>query len=212
MVLTIKTHIKRVMMCTDYDGLCFVIARFDENLDWVDNVLREFPGSRCVIYNKGSPIARKCEILPNVGRESHTYLKHILEGQCDDVVTVFLQGNPFDHISGSFLEHMCTVLENIIQGSMFENVGTRVITLRESQTPFHKGLESELVQTSLDLFGCRPPSIFTFSAGAMFAVRNKRITQRPRSFYETALGCVDSDINPIRGFCLERLWALIFEN
>ena len=62
--------------------LDFVIARYNEDLKWVNNL----PGfSRIIIYNKGKNdlnylrpgvIVKKLE---NIGRESHTYLTHIIE-------------------------------------------------------------------------------------------------------------------------------------
>jgi hypothetical protein len=58
------------------------------------------------IYNKGPRIADKAvrdrasciHDCPNVGRESETYLRHILySSRIADAYTVFCQGNPFEH-------------------------------------------------------------------------------------------------------------------
>lgn len=65
-----------------------VLARYDEDTSWVQRFGSE---ARVVIYNKGPPQNGTIE-LPNVGRESHTYLHHIVNNY-DDLAhwTVFSQ-------------------------------------------------------------------------------------------------------------------------
>ena len=81
-----------------------VIARYLEDLDWVAQIPGEF---QVVIYNKGAditsaPALRRADQvvrLRNSGRESDTFLRHILDPQqpFGDGCTVFLQGDPFEH-------------------------------------------------------------------------------------------------------------------
>ncbi len=80
-----------------------VIARYAENLDWVREIP---PGFDVVIYNKGAEItspavlkrAQRVVPLKNSGRESDTFLRHMLaKQQFTDGYTVFLQGGPFEH-------------------------------------------------------------------------------------------------------------------
>ena len=69
-----------------------VLARYEEDISWVQPFLTE---ANVIIYNKGSPLNGTIE-LPNVGRESHTYLHHIVHNY-DDLAywTVFSQaGEP----------------------------------------------------------------------------------------------------------------------
>ena len=49
-----------------------VIASFNENTSWINNIL---PGSIVFEYNKNNK--HGVERLPNIGREAHTYLHHI---------------------------------------------------------------------------------------------------------------------------------------
>ncbi len=90
-----------------------VIARYAEALDWLADVPPEF---EVAVYNKGAAItsdavrARAASITerPNQGRESETYLSHVLGlrqpgGTQDDDFVVFAQGDPFEH-SPDFLE------------------------------------------------------------------------------------------------------------
>jgi hypothetical protein len=85
-----------------------VIARYNEPLEWIQLVP---PGLHVHVYNKGQPIASepvqsRARIIErrNVGRESESYLTHMLEhGPGLGDFTVFCQGDPFEH-SPDFLE------------------------------------------------------------------------------------------------------------
>ena len=79
-----------------------VVARYNENVDWVCAVPDSF---RVYIYNKGEPItsgaiAARATVIerPNQGRESETYLWHLLnDPHPEDDAVLFTQGDPFEH-------------------------------------------------------------------------------------------------------------------
>ncbi len=79
-----------------------VIARYNEDVSWttvIDN-----PDIVCTIYNKGQPIHLRNIQLPNIGRESHTYLHHIIQNYNNLAdITVFCQGDSVFH-SPKFME------------------------------------------------------------------------------------------------------------
>ena len=91
------------------DNVVIVVARFNEDISWLRPIARH-----CIVYNKGGPVPepelyKKVVQLDNVGRETHTYLTHILnESLCgmgsmnnmnDSIgVTIFIQGRIIDHI------------------------------------------------------------------------------------------------------------------
>jgi hypothetical protein len=75
-----------------------VVAVYEENIDWIKNIKHN-----TIIYNKGSrhlEESEKAKVIPlqNNGRESQTYLHHIVENY-DNLsdMTIFCQGGPFDH-------------------------------------------------------------------------------------------------------------------
>lgn len=204
---------------SDFDGLRFVIARYGENIEWLPSLVKRFPGSRCTVYNKGStdvPRDSSYDVrqLENVGRESHTYLHHVIQNyeSTDDEVIVFLQAHPFDHLGTTMtlFEKVHGGVLKIVSGSSFENIGTRIIKIEDGVPLFHMTIKDDLEQTCVDLFGNKLPKSFEFSAGALFVTSRSTISNRPVDFYRKALDMVDSEINPIRGFCFERLWSLIF--
>ena len=72
-----------------------VIARYNEDISWLSKV----KNMKITIYNKGEDNINKKSIkLPNIGRESHTYLTHIIDNY-DNLadITIFSQGDPFFH-------------------------------------------------------------------------------------------------------------------
>lgn len=80
-----------------------VLARYSEPLEWIVDIPTDF---RVIIYNKGQEItspevlSRADEIIarPNVGRESETYIHHMMTRGTDDRnFTVFAQGDPITH-------------------------------------------------------------------------------------------------------------------
>lgn len=78
------------------------IAHFNEDLSWLSS-----SASNCSVYSKGEPPAdpeafANSTRLPNIGRETHTYLTHIVRNY-DSLphVTLFLQGNIHDINEGT---------------------------------------------------------------------------------------------------------------
>lgn len=90
--------------------LTFVVARYKEDVRW----LNELPAdARVYLYNKGPAIdpghlwhpGLRVLNLKNVGRESGTYLNHLMHrfDESEGTFTVFTQGDPFGH-SPNFLD------------------------------------------------------------------------------------------------------------
>lgn len=85
-----------------------VIARYNEDVSWIEHIPEQY---NIHLYEKGMPLdigasSRKLAThttLPNIGRESDTYLHHLLHHmQSNESFTVFTQGDPFEH-SPNFL-------------------------------------------------------------------------------------------------------------
>lgn len=80
-----------------------ILARYSESLEWITQIPSDF---EVIIYNKGEKIDsadvvdRATQIIerPNVGRETETYLHHMMtQVQNDQGFTVYSQGDPFTH-------------------------------------------------------------------------------------------------------------------
>ena len=75
-----------------------VVARYEEDISWVKNIPENLY-TRIIIYNKGGEAEFDLpksivKTLPNFGRESHTYLHHVIENY-DSLadITFFLPGS-----------------------------------------------------------------------------------------------------------------------
>ena len=201
-----------------------IIARYNENIDW----LLKYQDFNVIIYNKGSCIANKGlgEIitLPNVGRESHTWLYHIVSNyQNLDEVNIFLQGRIDDLGVLAYQDLYKYQNECIRKGFSVRRFGIL--------GPFHwvkyLGLEKnskykdQLTNKSLkepeisfkELAQTFIPKIPLFTItnyGGCFAVKKELILSHNHSFYKNLLKPVSNHKNPIEGHYLERLWCYMF--
>ena len=111
-----------------------VIARYNEDVSWLENY------ENVIIYNKGEKIQSKHEIfeLPNVGREAHTILHHIFSNY-EDLAdnTVFLPGNPFDHLQHRYHLSDPMMVEYFIRTQLMKI--PKDFHMSNTYTPFHLG-------------------------------------------------------------------------
>lgn len=185
-----------------------IVARYNEPLDWVANMHRF---DEVIVYNKGNPVSDITDaiVLPNVGREAHTYLHHII-AHYDDIAdyTCFLQGHPFDHAPDVIAE-----LEQF-NGADYYVLSNRWIECRLSGCMHHYGLplkehyEMFFADTEYNL----QDKPFLFGAGAEFIVSRRTIHSRPREFYEQLIKIVADSKDAIGAWTLERLWGFVFNH
>jgi len=192
-----------------------VVARFAEDVAWLRNVPQSL---RITLYNKGLPLAAglpEAVALPNVGREAHSYLYHIIKHyhELPDLM-VFTQGKPFDHAPDLHKVLRAMVNDGLMVDD-FKWLGFLVDTDdkrgRRLFVPWSKNpLREELPLDEFywQLFGETSPEIFRFYGGAQFIVSAKCIRGRPLEFYRRALALTESQ--PLAAHCLERIWDRVF--
>ncbi len=202
-----------------------VVAHYTENLNWLRNLPTGLP---VTVYDKSSDGSAgwKAIRLPNVGREAHTYLHHIVS-RYDSLAdwTVFCQGKPFDHAydfkkflrgfanstgsngngrpSGAEQKQGFRWLGHLIDTD--DNQGHRLFK-PWSKNEDGRGLD--LRGFHRILFGTDGPMQYTFVLGAQFGVHRAVVHQQPRSFYEHALNVSMSF--PDAAHCFERSWDRVF--
>lgn len=201
-----------------------IISRFNEDISW----LEEIKGFKIIIYNKGKALSnnkfKNIINLNNVGRESHTWLYHIVKNynHLDDV-SIFLQGriddlgcmayqNPNDYLNnlnkygfnasrygllGPFHWHWnVNIYKDIRYKKQWENneISSSSIGFRN----FAKKLFPKI------------PILIATSYGGCFAVKKETILQHNLIFYKELLDILSKNKNPIEGHYMERLWCYIF--
>jgi len=184
-----------------------VVARYTENVDWT----KQFPN--VTIYNKGQKMEGYNEIfLNNVGREGHTYYKHICDNYYTlDDYTIFLQGNPFDH-SPSIISNLHKYLDRIKHEPLdFEFLSEHIV---DSTFNLERGKywQCAHIHTNWErVFGVAVNDHeCIFGAGAQFIVSKERIHRHPKSFYENIVKMLEYTVDPLEGYDIERFHKYIF--
>jgi hypothetical protein len=190
-----------------------VVARYKEDLAWLRNIP---PQIRVTVYDKHPdephPGAKQ---LPNVGREAHTYLHHIVQRYNSLApLTVFCQGKPFDH-AFDFRKTLRELAQNSTQikgfrwfGHIIDTDDSRGLRLFVPWSKNEDGHELDIAGFHRALFDADGPEEYVFQLGAQFAVTPQLIQSRPREFYEHALQ-VSIDF-PDAAHCFERSWDKVF--
>lgn len=195
----------------NYQNIDIVISRYKENIDWINNIKSNPIIKNIYLYNKFYELNIK---LPNVGREAHTYLYHIVNNYNNlNDITIFLQGNPFPHCCNLY-----SIIDNInnLQNGIL-SLNNIIVENEYSINRKHKTLHPHglFLAYFMDLlFGIKMDINQTVNVtyGAQFACTKQAILSRPREFYEFLLKFVSYETNPIEGYIFERLWLYIFNN
>jgi hypothetical protein len=193
-----------------------VVAKYKEDLSWLNQIVATFPDTTVTVYDKSGTTPPTCWPgalpLPNVGRESHTYLTHVIENY-DNLAdfTTFLQGNPLDH---------CT-MDNVRQ-LMLEK--TRVFTPicycyfpSNTKIGLNVGWETDdsggtIADWWHKVFGTPFSGHTKACFFGQFTVSRECVLRRPIDFYKNAILTVNKSSNPEEGHFFERTWGDVFIN
>lgn len=205
-----------------------VVARYNENVDW----LLDLPYKvSCVIYNKGdratlsSLVQEKFNVvdLPNVGREAHTYLYHIVNN-FDKLarITVFTQGRYSDHTENTsfewFFDTFCKTdlfSKNLIDPRVWGGVNSahRNFNIREYCNQFIANKNNwTLGQWWEATFECPYEEIVQIYPNAIFSMNKDMIINKEIDLYKKLLDQVSYDVHPVEAHFLERSWFFLFTN
>lgn len=192
-----------------------VVCRCGEELAWLRNLPR---GVRVTVYDKTPPPGLAwpgSRILPNVGREAHAWLHHLVE-RYDHLAdwTLFAQGHPFDHVPDmhAVIRRFATTpprnLEFEWLGFLWEtdDARGRPTFVHWSKNPERR--ELNLAGFFQHLWGIAAPEQIRYVGGGQFALPRCAARRRPKAFYEQALGLAENF--PDAAHALERTWDRIF--
>ena len=226
-----------------------VIARYKENLDWLEDTLNTLGDKydiRVYIYNKSQTLVKlpeeicgdhvTCKNLSYVGRESHTYLTHIVEhyDKLKDGYIVCLQGDFKEHFKWYGMPQTpVQLVQNLIEDAVANGRGS---------TSFANTWAHEIGHSCTAHYGFRitahagerldprSPKCFgdwynefvgewkngeawhtlPFWIGGLYAVAHTQILKRPLDFYARLRDCVGVSLNPEVGHFMERAWLGIY--
>lgn len=206
-----------------------VVARYNENIDWLKP---EIEKGNVAFYNKGEKLGIPNEImLPNVGRESETYLQYIIDNYPNfhDVI-VFTQAKFSDHRENVDELNYLLQLKNEAYQLGFLKSYPPVIHFNKIHPSkyywdedwnfkFNKWYLSNNYKNNCpilfkdwfqsNIHHTYPNPISIYSNG-LFAVRKELILKHSLDFYKTLILEVNHHIDPAEGHFLERSWFYIF--
>jgi hypothetical protein len=195
-----------------------VVARYNENVEWT----REFPNK--VIYNKGDRATIPADLqeyvidLPNVGREAHTYLYHIVNNydRLDDIL-IFSQGKYADHIRVSPAEFrrmfsdISGASENYYDSNCWGKTSCRSYEFTLTNFKGELGNNHLKYGTWFErVFSERYSDEKIIYANAIFSVDKLHILSRSKEFYERLLKELDYHSAPLEAHFMERSWLQTF--
>jgi hypothetical protein len=206
-----------------------IIAYYNENIDWISNINTNY--SEVYLYNKsGKTLNINSNInvieLPNIGRESHTYLYHIINNYSNlPNECIFLQGNPFDHsIPEKELFEIINNTDNSMEHFIYLTKFKLFLEKNQDLTFKEHGFLYSYWQNEHNLSSCivkiynelYPNFISTlFAPGALFLVNKENIYKNSLEFYKKCLNILLNSENltdPPEGHAFERLWYHIFNH
>ena len=201
-----------------------IIARYNEDLEW----LKQYSDFKITVYNKGDKLKDEPIYdvinLENKGRESHTWLYHIVKNYNNlNEINIFLQGkiddlncmaykNPNDYLM-RIDKYGFEVSRYGLLGPFHWDWNVKV----DKDIRYKNQWENnEISRSSIgfrnfsrNLFPDIPLFIAT-SYGGCFAVKKEIIQQHNLVFYKELLDILSQNKNPIEGHYMERLWCYIF--
>jgi nucleoside-diphosphate-sugar epimerase len=193
----------------DGPTVSLVVCRFREDISWTDRW-----ADQRIVYNKGEDDLH-CPSVPleNVGRDSDTYLQHILRTYPDfPDVTVFCQARIDDHCDpGAF----AAMLDCIIAGGLsridYMGLSDRWGMVSGFSDPLHTGKLPLREAWDAAFPGGGPGSdgCWRCNYNGLFAASRERLLNHPRSTYEALLE-VQRTFDPT-GFANERMWTLLMQ-
>ena len=207
-----------------------VVARYTESMEWarkyqdVVTVYEKYEGDVATEVDDSLVPCSRRERLPNVGREAHTYLHHVIENyDCLARNTLFTQCGMEEHDTYPIEEYIF-------------NTGSSRFLLNNFKTIYAKDGRYGFLQHKwkwLDDYNSgrmlpekrtfkqwwterlRKPmphiNRFKWSHGAIFSVSSERIRANAVDDYVRLIECLSGHSNPETGHYFERAWYYVFE-
>jgi len=206
-----------------------VISRYNEDLEWLKKKMFIYP---VTIYNKGNndnfykPKGCKVIKLPNVGRESHSYLYHVVNNydKLSDL-TVFLPGSADDKrkikwvnkVINKIKKEAKTTFPAQERGDIKKKFYNFELDNWESTHESNNKANSEkkLFPSNIRPFGKWYEAHFDKNVkysgyGGIFAVSDIHIKQYNKQYYKKLLKEIGVSSNPEVGHYFERAWVAVF--
>jgi hypothetical protein len=185
-----------------------VLSRYKEKDDLWENIVSK-KYEKVIVYNKYEGE----NLLPNLGREGHTYIHYIIENYNnlpDEIL--FSQYDPRDHFRYSKKTSVEDSMNIFLNKSLLDFQGIKACD-------FDKIVRSRIINWiafSKELFGeFNDDKIYQLLAcgatlNGIFRVSKNAILRNDISIYKKALEMLSKHVDPHEGFYFERIWKFLF--
>lgn len=184
-----------------------VLSRFKEKHNFWINYSKFYDDM--IIYNKDPLVSNNS--IKNVGRESHTYIHHIIENYNslpDEIL--FSQYDCRDHFASKYKVN----IDYFLNGHLYDFIGIRpgpfpYLAKNMYKIPWLKLIEYIYDKNfNLDLINRVVATGATLNG--IFRVTKQAILKHDINFYLRCINLLDKHVNPIEGFFFERIWKFLF--
>lgn len=178
------------------------------------------PDSKITIYDKSHTYENSkwtnIVKLKNVGRETDTYLSHIILNYDNlSEYTLFIQDDTNNHIPSilEFYEITNKVINSKQQFHLFKSTWreggeVKIRTIIDGYYDIHSLLSPDSIKKACERFNINLPKSYTTETCAFFIVHKDIILKRSKEFYSNLRSwCVEHEQNPP---VFEYLWKIIF--
>lgn len=185
-----------------------VVAKYKENVEW----LKKIKNHKVTIYDKSDQPIEGSIKLKNKGREGETFLYHIVNNYNNlDDVTVFLQANPFDHVSllvgwrALTTDEINTLVEKMDNEINDNSEFTSFYQVIYNDPNFTNGANTKMY---CEKYYGETYNSFTVSPGAQYIVPKRFILSRPLEFWQRLQKAMFAE--ELNGYAQEQLWFLAY--
>lgn len=209
-----------------------VVAHYNEDLNWIPNIER----TTLYIYGKYYPhdgdyykqlpfSYALVSNLPNIGREGHTYLHHVIT-YYDEIVktpesiTAFVQGCVGDHIHHYGINSSQELIPQILSEAEQHSYSRSGLNkwYFGPDSAHHEFRAHQGILKANECFGDwltkyvipgEPFPEVEWWVSALFAVKHSEIAKKPKRYYIDLINQLN-DLCPESGYYMERAWKYIF--
>jgi hypothetical protein len=202
-----------------------VVGRYDEAIDWLEPVM-----DHCIIYNKGEPLHVSNErIVSNLGRESESYIRYIVEHYYDlPEIVVFTQAHIADHKGSNNPNILLHLKDTAMKFCLSNPSGIHYINKQNRNqdwdpdwnkypngtwrkpSAYYNDTPITFKAFFLTHISSHYPNPLKILATGIFAVQKHRIIAHPLSYYKHLHSLLQHHNDPVEGEFMERCWYYIF--
>lgn len=213
------------------DKVDIVISKFNENLSYINHFKNVYiydknPINSLLFYKYVKPDIHYTQV-PNVGREIHTYLYHIINNYDNlNDITIFIHGSCiFENRYKLELYNKLVYIYNNTGNTVFFGMPVSILSLfKDIKMTYYKSTTNcnnifDIKHTLKEYNGnyydwyienFKNIEVYCGSYAGTLLIHKNDILKHPKEYYQKLIKYVDEDNNPETAHYFERSWGAVF--